>query len=370
MITNSSKEQITTSQTAVILINYILASGILTLPRTLVEDIKTPDGWISVFLGGFIALLMGIIMVKLSQQFPVKTFYQYNQDIIGKWAGWLLSLLIIVYFLSLSAYEIRVMGEVTSFFLLEGTPMWAIIIPFIWIGLFLLLGGITSIARLFEIILPITIILFLLVTFMSLKIFELDYLRPVLGKGITPVFKGIKATTLAFSGTEIMLLLLAFMEQPKKGIKAVFVGVSIPLIFYMITVVIVIGALSTDGVVMRIWPTISLIRSFEMPGLIFERFESLLLVIWIMQIFATYTITYYAASLGLAQIFKNNIRLPLFSLLPVIYILAMVPKTLKDLFIMGDLISTAGLWLFSTIPLLLLIISKVRRANHETKQVQ
>ncbi|MGR5954047.1 GerAB/ArcD/ProY family transporter [Bacillus paranthracis] len=39
--------------------------------------------------------------------------------------------------------------------------------------------------------------------------------------------------------------------------------------------------------------------------MIFERFESLLLVIWIMQIFATYTISYYAAALGLAQLFKR-----------------------------------------------------------------
>ena len=44
-------------------------------------------------------------------------------------------------------------------------------------------------------------------------------------------------------------------------------------------------------------PTIDLMRSFEISGLIFERFESLLLVIWIMQIFATYTISYYAAAL-------------------------------------------------------------------------
>ncbi|NMD71226.1 GerAB/ArcD/ProY family transporter [Bacillus sp. DNRA2] len=367
MIPISSKEQITNSQAAVIIINYILASGILTLPRTLVEEMNTPDGWISVFLGGIVATLMGIIMVKLSQRFPVKTFYQYNQDIIGKWAGRLISLILIVYFSSLSALEIRVMGEVTSFFLLEGTPMWAIIIPFIWIGFFLILGGITSIARLFEIILPITIILFLVVSLMSLKIFELDNLRPVLGKGIIPVLKGIRTTTLAFSGTEIMLLLLAFMEHPKKGVKAVFVGVSIPMVFYMTTFVMVIGALSTDGVVMRIWPTISLIRSYELPGLIFERFESLLLVIWIMQIFSSYTITYYAASLGLSQILKKNIRLPLFGLLPVIYILAMVPKTLKDLSTMGKFISTSGLWFFSIIPLLLLIISKVRRLKHEAK---
>ena len=41
------------------------------------------------------------------------------------------------------------------------------------------------------------------------------------------------------------------MEQRKKAVKAILVGISIPLIFYVITVVMVIGALSIDGVVTR-----------------------------------------------------------------------------------------------------------------------
>ena len=50
MITNS-KDKIPTSQAAVILINYILAIGILTLPRTVAEKVHTPDVWITVILG-------------------------------------------------------------------------------------------------------------------------------------------------------------------------------------------------------------------------------------------------------------------------------------------------------------------------------
>lgn len=67
-------------------------------------------------------MIAGIIIVKLSQQFPEKTFYQYNQEIVGKWLGWMLSLLIISYFFTISAFEVRTMAEVTSLFLLEGTP--------------------------------------------------------------------------------------------------------------------------------------------------------------------------------------------------------------------------------------------------------
>ncbi|SFI79802.1 MULTISPECIES: spore germination protein [unclassified Bacillus (in: firmicutes)] len=366
MITNP-KDRIETSQAAVILINYVLAAGILTLPRTAAEKVKTPDVWITVILGGLIAMIMGVIIVKLSQQFPGKTFYQYSQDIVGKWIGGLLSLFIIVYFFTLSSFEVRILEEVTSFFLLEGTPGWAIIMAFMWVSLYLMIGGINPMARMFGIIFPITIFIFLLTAFMSIGIFEIDNLRPVLGLGIMPVLKGIKTTTLAYSGAEIMLLLLVFMKQPNKGVKVVLVGIAIPLIFYVITVVMVIGAFSIDGVITRTWPTFDLMRSFEIPGLIFERFESLLLVIWIMQIFSTYTICYYAAAFGLAQLFKKNIHSFMYGLLPVVYIIALIPKNTNDLFKLGDMIGNTALLLFGVLPILLLMIVRWRKRKNETK---
>ena len=228
----SPKDQITTPQAAVIVINFILGTGLLTLPRSTTEKVHTPDVWISVILGGAIAIMAGVIMVKLSQQYPEKTFYQYSNEIVGKWVGRLFSLFIICYFLITSGFQLRSMAEVISYLLLEGTPTWAITMIFMWVGLYLIIGGINPIARLFEIILPLTVILFLVVAFMSIKIFEIDNLRPVLGEGVIPVLKGVKTTTaLAFSGPEIMLLLIPFMNQPKKAVKALLVGVSIPLIF-------------------------------------------------------------------------------------------------------------------------------------------
>lgn len=72
-------KKVSTVQASVIIINYILAAGILTLPRTATEAIKTPDVWISVLVGGLATILIGVILVKLSKFFPGKTYYEYNQ---------------------------------------------------------------------------------------------------------------------------------------------------------------------------------------------------------------------------------------------------------------------------------------------------
>lgn len=359
------KNKITNVQTVVIIANYTLASGILSLPRTSVEAVKTPDAWISVIFGGLVAIILGIMMVKLSQRFPEKTFYQYSPEILGKVIGNLLSCVLILYFLALSAFELRVLVEVTNYLLLEDTPRWAIAMPILWIGLYLLAGGITSIARLFEIIFPITVFFFLLIILMSFKIFEPDNLRPFLGEGIVPVLKGIKSTLLTYLGGEIMLLIVAFMEEQKKAVKMVIIGIIIPLIFNLLTVVMVIGALSINGVISETWPTINLIRSYEIEGLIFERFESFLLVIWTMQIFTTFCITYFSSTLGLSQLFKRESRIFLFILPPIIYVTSTIPKTINELFIFGDFIGNFAIVFLTFIPLFLLLITKWKDMSND-----
>jgi spore germination protein len=210
-----------------------------------VEAVKTPDVWLSVVFGGLIALLAGFIMVKLSMEYPEKTLYQYSRDIIGKWPGGLFSLLLICYFLATSSFQVRSVTEVMGFYLLEDTPLWAMAMVFLWSGIYLIIGGINPITRLYEIIFPITVLIFLVVIFMSASIFETDNLRPVLGKGIVPVMQGVKTTSFAYTGIEVLLIIVPFMRKPEQALKATLMGISFPIIFYMITVIMVIGALSS-----------------------------------------------------------------------------------------------------------------------------
>jgi spore germination protein len=355
---NSSKDRITTIQTAVIITNLMLGSGILTLPRASAAAVRTPDVWISVIVGGAIAIAAGIIMAVLSKLHTGQTIFQYNQVLLGKWIGGLIGISFVLYFFMTAAYQVRALSEVTMLFLLEGTPSWAIVMVFMWVSLYLMTSGINPIARLFELILPITIVIYLLVMLMSLRIFELDNLRPVLGEGIMPVLVGVKSTALSFLGVEIILVLTAFMSNPNKSIKAVVYGTAIPLVVYLLTVVMVVGGLSIEGVVTRTWPTLDLVRSFELSGLIFERFESLLLVVWIMQIYSTFTITYYAAGLGLSQILKIKINKCLFALLPIVFLISTLPKNINVLFSFGDLLGKSAFYLYIPIPLLLLLLTK------------
>lgn len=115
-----------------------------------------------------------------------------------------------------------------------------------------------------------------------------------------------------------------------------------------------------EGVLSRTWPFLDLARSFEVEYLLLERFESLLLTIWIMQIFATFSIAFYCASLGVSQILNSSYSKMLFILLPFIYLLSQIPKNLNELFSFGTVIGNVAFALFVLLPLPLLLISRWR----------
>lgn len=359
---------ITTTQAAIMIINYMLGAGILTLPRTTVEAVDTPDVWISIIISGVIIMIIGFIMVTLCRRFPGKTVFQFVPEITGKWIAMFISMAIILYFLIISAFEVRVLAEVTNLYLLERTPTWAIVMGFMWIGIYLISGGLNAIVRLFEIILPITIVIFVIAILLSSKVFEINNLRPVLGEGFMPVIKGLKPSLLAYTGYEIMLVIMAYMKSPEKGFKSVIWGTAIPTMIYLVTVIMVVGSLSINGMKTRTWPTLDLMRSFEIQGLIFERFESLLLVIWIMQIFSTFTVTLHAASIGCAQLFKRKEILgAMFILVSIIYFIAFLPNDVNQTFALGDFLGKVSVCLFAILPALLLLLSLVRKKGGHKK---
>jgi spore germination protein len=357
----NQQERISPTQAIILIINYVLGVGILTLPRTAAAEVGTPDIWITIIISSIFPIIVGMIILILNNRYPDKTFFQYSREIVGRILSVILGVTMIIYFLTLTSFEVRVMAEVTETYLLEGTPIPVLIVLFLWLAFYLNTDGINSIARVFQVIFPLTVIIFILIATMSLGLFEINNLRPVMGNGILPVLKGVKTTSLSYIGIELMIILSAYLTDPKKGKKIVFIGVLLPMIFYLVTVVIVIGALSIDGVGNLAWPTISLINSFEFPGIFFERFDSLFLIVWILQIFATISITLYVASLGLSQLFNKDIKVFLLLFLPIVLIISMVPNDIHQLFALGDLLGNAAILLFGILPILLLGVSFLRR---------
>ncbi|MFP4979258.1 GerAB/ArcD/ProY family transporter [Paenibacillus sp. CN-4] len=353
-------DKITASQAAVFLTNTILGAGVLTMPRSVTQAVKTPDSWLTILLGGGVIMLVVLLMVKLCQQFPGQTIFQFSGKIIGNIPGKLICLPLVLYFIVIAGFEIRSVAEVTLYFLLERTPVWAVVLPFIWAGAYLVWGGINSIARVFQIVLPISLLVLLVSFGVSLRLFNIDNLRPVLGQGLPPVLRGMKSSILVYSGCEVVLVTTAFLQHPQRAVKTMLGGIAIPITLYLMTVLFVVGGLSIDSVITSTWPTIDLVRSFEITGFFVERLEFPLMVIWLMQMFCNFSSFFFQASLGLSQIFGFSFQKAVLGLVPFIFLATMIPKSIQDLFALGDAIGMMSIWLFLLLPVPLLVIWLIR----------
>ncbi|MDO3676248.1 GerAB/ArcD/ProY family transporter [Paenibacillus ehimensis] len=358
------KDQITSRQASFIVSKSMIGTGILFLPQVVAKEVGTPDGWISVLIGGFLALLAGYVIIKLNQRFPKQTFFEFSQTVFGKWIGAVHIVLLSAYFTISSGYLARIMGEVIHMYLLDKTPIAFIIITFMLVAAYLATGGINSIARLIELFFPVILIILAALIAFSFKEFDLDNIRPVLAEGLRPVWKGIPSSTFSYSGFEIMLVLSAFMQEPRDAVKSMLKGIGLVIPLYTLTVLIAIGTLTVEEVKTLPWPTMSVAKDIELPGGFFERFESLFSVLWVMSMYSTFVPYYYVASLGMSHLFRRNFRTFIYLLFPVIYIIAMLPKKLNEVLSIGNFLNDFALFIIVIMPLYFWIFVKLRGKGH------
>lgn len=357
---NSTKDKVSAMQASIAVSSIIIGVGILYITRDEAKAVGTPDIWISSFLGGVLAVIVGAIDVKLSQRFPGKTFYQYSAVIVGKFIGGILSLIMIIYFILLASFETRMLAELVRTFLLRTTPVEVLIVTFLWAGAYLAVGGINPVMRAFELYFPIIVLILVGILLLGFQHFDSSNLQPVLGQGIMPVIKGVRSTFLIYSGFESLLVITAYMKEPKKAMKAMLAGIGVPMFFYVAISVIVPGVLTLEETKILTWPAASFVNTIDYPGGFVENFQVFFLIAWILAIYTTFVGAYYFAGLGLGQIFVKDSNPFIYVLLPVLYIAAMIPQNLGSVFKMGDLIGFVWLIVSGLVPLALLLVALIR----------
>lgn len=348
--------------------SLLIGTRILTLERDVGQKLNTPDVWISVLIAGVLFIFLGIISAKLSQRFPKETFFQYNKTIVGKFFGLLISIISIIYYTFLSGYEVRILSELVHTYLLIRTPKEFVIITFICVGTYLVVGGINTIARTFQLYLPIILFILISILLLGMYEFEPENLMPVLGKGILPVIKSTGTTSLSFVGFGIIMVITSFMKNPGKAVTAVAIGIVIPTVVYVISAVILVGVLTIDEVKTLTWPLASFVNAIEYPGGFVENFQVFFLIVWIMSIYTTCVGTHYIASIGMSQVFNKEFSIFVYALNPVIYIVALLPVNINKAFSMGSLLGNMGLVIEGVLPALLLIIAYIRKKGDVLKK--
>lgn len=360
MITNN--DRISPYQLAMIVIMTVISVGVFNLVH-IIAKYGGNDGWLIIAALGAIHIFFAFLLIRLSCRFPGKTFPEYIQEVIGVIPGKIVVFFIAAYILVNLAYEVREFVEVAKMFLLPRTPTEVIIFALILVCVYVVRGGVESIARLVEIVFPILFIPFFLVLIPGLPSLDLSNLLPIGSDIGNKVTRTIPHMPHAFRGIEYILFYIGFMEKPQKAFKPVAWSLVFVTGFYTLISIIGISAMGAKSATKAIWPLLIYIRNINLPGLFIERLDGVVLSLWVITVFTTVITGFFIVTYSLSKVFntkeQKQFALPL---MIVIYYLALQPAGLAELYKWGDwmfkYVSTGFMYV---LPLIILAIAAIRR---------
>ncbi|MBP1933789.1 GerAB/ArcD/ProY family transporter [Ammoniphilus resinae] len=341
--------------------SMVIGVGIFGLPRTVGSVTKGSDGWVSILLGGVLALFFAWLVAKLASRFPRQTFLQYTTTLVSKPVAIFLTILLAFHLMQFTAYEMRTVANISKVYLFDRTPVEVIALLFLLVVTYGVACSSVGLFRLNLLFLPIVLLIAILLLIMNIGYFEPGNLKPVFSTKWTGYFQGARETLFAFLGFEILLVYIAMTNQPEKTPKAVMIGMSIPLLLYLFVFIIVVGVFGHTAMIQLTDPTIEIAKEVEVPGEFFERFESLFFTIWIMTIFNTSALAFDASVLAFRSVFPKIKRVWLiFFLAPIIYLFGMMPPNLIRVYEVGNWLGFSGFIFAILMPTILFGIAKLR----------
>lgn len=219
------KGKISSFETLLLLFTLVVATAILFVPG-ITAGIAGPDGWISLItVATFWGILVALVMLKLGNMFPGKTMVQYNEDIMGKWLGKIVSLLYIFWFIATNAVILREFIDFLLVVFLPETPITAFALTAILLSAVMVRGGIEVIARVNLFISPILLSAFIFISILEFGDYSFENLTPVMENGLRPILAG-SITPMGWRGEIIlMVMFLPFLNKPKQAKKITILAV-------------------------------------------------------------------------------------------------------------------------------------------------
>ncbi|MBU8905468.1 GerAB/ArcD/ProY family transporter [Desertibacillus haloalkaliphilus] len=346
---SNNRYNIAPYELGIVIFSMVMGVGILTLPRALVVEIDTVDGWLSIAGSGLVMIILVFLYGRLQRCFPGKDFFDYiagSQG--GRWLTYALALLFSLYFISLLSYQARILAIVVKMYLLDQTPSEVLVAVILLVTTYGVTKGIQGLVHLSLMFLPIIVFVLMVLLLANIPNMEVDRVLPVLPEGVMPVLAGMKETIFVFLGVEVVLYLMMYVKADAIRTLPLNISLAFVTVLYMLVFLACASIFGSHALETIVFPTVEVVKEIEVPGAFFERLESAMITIWIMTIFNTMTFAQLLAYRSIKRhlLHDKNHRWLLATIVLIVFLTAFIPNSLEDLFIFGDVIGWFGLGLF------------------------
>ncbi|GAX91945.1 GerAB/ArcD/ProY family transporter [Effusibacillus lacus] len=353
--------EITVMQATAILISTIIGVGLLPLPRFPVETADTAGPFVTL-LGILLAFVGLWLITVLGMRFPNQSIIRYSEDVLGKWAGRTGSVLVILFFAVLTALASREFGEVVITSVLRRTPLEVTVMVMLFLAVVSTRNDINVFAYIHLFYLPLILAPVILIIVFSMKNANLLNLQPILPYDWSRTWTGILTVSALFQGSFIHTIVIPQMRQPKKAMKASIWGMLVAGGLYLAAVVASLAVFGVDEIKLLLWPTLELAKTTSIPGEILERLDAAFLAVWVTAVFTTLFSCYFLTVHAISELFRlRDHRMFSLFVFPFVYVIAMLPQNVVNLYEVIDIMSRMGLWITIAYPSILLVVASIRK---------
>lgn len=361
-------KKISNKQIRALMVSTIIGIGILTLPNVIVLELGN-DGWIGIILGGLLMLPSIIAINKIFQLYPDRDFFEIGKIVLGKWILNIFLILSLVYLIASMSLISRNLGEITKAFLLETTPIEVIIISFILTTSYIARSEIEIISRAAYHIYPIILGFIIFLIIVTLPDIDLSNALPAFQLDIGKLPKAIMISFFSYLGFEILLFSIPYVEDKRKTLKSSLVGIGLVIFINVLIFFITLSQYGSHYLGRQIFPTLSVIKEVDLPGLFIENLDGLAMAFWVLIVFASMAPIYYITGKILSKIISTKDHsLFILPLLPIIYILSLMPQNIIQVSSsLGNIINYSGFVSVVIMPIIIYIVGYLKTRKEEKK---
>lgn len=280
---------------------YIIGSTILIVPAGLAAEAKQ-DAWIPATMGVGIGVLVIWLYTTVGSFRPDLNFIDLNVQLLGKWLGRTVSLLIIATALISSADVLYYLGDFMATQMTPETPVAAIHILFFMIVMMGVRLGIETLARTAEILVPWFIMLFCFLVIFVVPELKVENIQPMFETGAKPISRGILSfLSISYLPLVYMLMIFPYVKNLKEARKAFFAGSFLGGLVLVVIIALSILVLDPDLSARQRFPSYVLARKINI-GNFLQRVEAIVAAMWYISLYFRIAFYFFVAVTGIAQI--------------------------------------------------------------------
>jgi len=265
------------------------------------------DAWLAMLIGAAIGLMLLLLYLWIHKMNPNRSLYELCVHFFGKWVGKSVGFILVLYFAYESSRNLRDLGELAAFALLNRTPLAILmLIAIVVVGNSVRYGP-QIVFLVCLALLPTVILSYLLLIFMIIGkgMIHLEFMQPVLENGWGPVVSAALPETVSFPFGQSLLFLVffPFVKKDKnlgKAMMIAYTSISAGLILINQINILVLGPALTKLTMFPLLQVVQLIEAAE----VFERMDVLFVIVLFVGLGTKILMFYVGAVTGLSQMTK------------------------------------------------------------------